>query len=509
MTQFILINEYYFIFSILVIFIFGMYLTVPGKYRLFSLYRQLVCSSIIFLFFYVLLLLVSPLNANFIFFGVLLSDSSVLFLQIFVVLLSMLFILISPTFILFGRIYAFEFYILILISILGLLFMMTFIDIIGVYLSIELVSMCFYLLTTFNKHDVYSNEAALKYFILGAISSNFILFGFSFMYVTTGMTNMLHISKLLIRFMDSLVDSIYVFESNLLLVNIIFAFIFIFVGLFFKVYAAPFHLWIPDIYQSAPLLITALFSTLPLIPFISTIVRFSLYFNMFNPIWNYFFLFFACCSIIFGTIAGLFQSKLRRLLAYSAVTHVGYFFMFIYLFLYTGNLSIYILQLLFTYLIIYAVTNIGIFSILLNFYAIDRSGSFYLDEIFYLANLYRSNSLLGFIFSVFLFSMSGLPPLPGFVGKLFLFSSIFSSDSKVILFILIVCMAVLSCFYYLRIIKVMYFNNVVHNSVILFPMVSYVNSVVIAIIFLFLVHFFFFPEYVNVFTLYLVLSLVQ
>lgn len=506
MVQFVLISEYYFIISILIVFMCSVYLSIPGRYGVFSLHSQLTCSSFIFLFFYLLLLLSSPSDVHFIFFDIIMSDNFVMVLQIIVVLLSLLFILISPTFIIFGRIYAFEFYTLILIAILGLLLMISFIDVVGLYLSIELVSMCFYLLTTFNKHDIYSNEAALKYFILGAISSNFVLFGFSFLYISTGMTNILGISKLLARYLDSTVHTVYIFETNLLLTNVLFALFFIFIGLFFKIYAAPFHLWVSDIYQGSPLLITSLFSTLPLIPFVSIIVRFIIYFNMFNFIWSYFFLFFACCSIIFGAVAGLFQSKMRRLLAYSAVTHVGYFCIFMYLFLYLGNMNVYILQLLFTYLVVYLFSNMGIFSILTNLYVLRRHGSFYLDELFYLSRLYRSNSLLAFILSVFLFSMSGLPPLPGFLGKLFLFSSIFFDSSRILLFILIVCMAVLSSFYYLRIIKIMYFNED-NSNWIFFPQISCANSVVIAVLFLFILHFFFFPEFINVFTLYLVLSL--
>lgn len=507
MVQFIFISEYYFIFSILVVFICSLYLSIPSKYGLVSVYPQVTCSSIISLFFYLVLLLSCPNDVYFIFYNVILIDNFVVFLQAAVVVLSLLFVLVSPTFISLGRIYAFEFQLLILVSILGLLLMIAFIDVVGLYLSIELVSMCFYLLTTFNKHDVYSNEAALKYFILGAISSNFILFGFGFLYISTGMTNILDISKLLAHYLNSTICTVYMFETNLLLANLVFSLFFIFIGLFFKIYAAPFHLWIPDIYQGAPLLITGLFSTLPLIPFITVILRFVLYFNMFNSIWSYFFLFFACCSILFGAIAGLFQSKLRRLLAFSAVTHVGYFCMFIYLFLYFGSMDIHMVQLLFTYVLIYLLTNIGVFSILTNLRILCRFGSFYLDELSYLSKLYKSNSLLAFVFSIFLFSMSGLPPLPGFIGKLFLFSSIFFDANRVVLFILVICMAVLSSFYYLRVIKIMYFN-ISSNDWMFFSRISYANAVIISIIFLFLLHFFFFPELISVFTMHIVLSLV-
>lgn len=505
--QFFLINEYYFIFSIFVLFLFCVYIVVASKYNLLSIYKQLVCSSIIFLLFYLILLFIDSSGTQYILFNLIILDDFTIYIQSILIIVSILFILISPTFIVIGKIYSSELYLLLLVAILGFLLLISFVDIIGIYLSIELVSMCFYLLTTFSKQNIYSNEAALKYFILGSISSNFILFGFSFIYISTGMTNLIDVSKLIARYLANFIEIFYIFENNIIIMNLIFAFFFIFIGLFFKIYAAPFHLWIPDIYQSAPVLITAFFNTIPLLSFITIILRCSFYFNVLNPVWNYFFLFFACCSIFFGAICALFQSKIRRLLAYSAVTHIGYFLIFIYLFLYLSQLNIYIIQLFYTYIILYLFTNIGIFSILFNLYVLVRHGAMYVDELFCLNKLYKSNGLLSFMFIIFFFSIAGLPPLPGFVGKLFLFSSIIFSNSKILLFFIVLCTAVLSCFYYLRIIKIIYFNN--SNGWGFFPIISYTCSIVISIIFLLLFHFFFFSEYINILSMYLAFVFIQ
>lgn len=505
MLQIILTNELYFIFSILLLFIFCIYYGLFNNGYLYQIQNQIVINSIIFLSYYVLILLIGINNIKYSFYNITYSYSYSFFLQVIITILTILILLISTAFIRMERINAPELYLLLLIAVLGFLFIVEFVDILGIYLSIELVSLSFYILTAFNKHNIYSSEAALKYFILGSISSNFILFGFSYLYISTGLTNIIEISKLLIIYLVEFTDILYFFHEQIFLSNIIFSLFFVFVGLLFKIYAAPFHLWIPDIYNNSPLIITAFFSTLPLIPFISILLHFTFYFNILGSFLSYFFFFFAFCSIVFGAIGALFQSKIKRLLAYSAITHVGYFLIFIYLLLKVNEINIYLIQLFFTYILLYLITNIGIFGILISLYS--YANSVYLNEVFDFSKLSRSNWLLCFILMVFFFSISGLPPLSGFVGKLLLFSSILSFGDKIFLFLTIMFFAVVSCFYYVRIIKILYFNNYIDWHFL--PNIQYLCSVVISLVFIFVLHFFFFSDFLNIITLYLSLNFLQ
>lgn len=504
MFSLVLLKEYYFIFSIFMVFFFCVSLGLSRVHNLHSVHRQLVCSISVSFVYYLALLYCTRYGEQTLFFNMAISNVVTLYLHFLIVLLSLLVVIISSTSLVITKMYTFEFYLLFMSVVLGLLFLTSFVDFIGIYLGIELVSMCFYLLTTFNKHNLYSNEAALKYFILGTISSNFILFGFSFVYISTGLTNLFSISRLISCYVSSVAQSINLLEGNIVLTYIVVGFFFILVGLFFKMYVAPFHLWIPDIYQGAPILVAMIFNVLPLLPFMNLVLRLVMVLNVLSPIWSYFFLFFSLSSIVLGTIFSLFQSKLRRLLAYSAVTHIGYFFIFVYLFLCSNYLDVYLLQLLFVYLVIYVLTNVGVFSLVVNMYMFSGFRSVAMDELFNFSRLYKTNSFLSLVFIVFFFSMAGLPPLPGFIGKLFLFTSIFHSGGKLPLFLVVLAMAVLSGFYYLRIIKIIYFGSS-SKWLFCYPM-SYTNSVVASVILLILLHVFFFSEILTLPCMYLSLN---
>lgn len=504
LSNIILIKEYYFIFSIFMVFFFCVILGLSRVHNLYSIHRQLVCSISIFLIYYLMLLCGSKYGDQVFFFTMISSNVVTLYLHFFIVLVSLLVSLISSVSLAITKMYAFEFYLLFISFVFGLLLLISFVDFVGIYLSIELVSMCSYLLTTFNRHSLYANEAALKYFILGTISSNFILFGFSFVYVSTGLTNLLGIMRLIVGYVSDVTQSIPLFESDMLFAYITVGFFFILIGIFFKMYVAPFHLWIPDIYQGAPLIVTAIFSILPLMPLMNLVLHFVMVLNLLNPIWGYFFLFFSLSSIILGTISSLFQSRLRRLLAYSAVTHVGYFFIFVYLFLCSSYLNVYLIQLLFVYLVIYVCTNVGVFSLVVNMQLVRRFNSISFDELFNFSKLYKVNGFLSFVLAIFFFSMAGLPPLPGFVGKLFLFSSIFYSGGKLPLFLVILVMAVISSFYYLRIIKIIYFGS--STSWLFCYPISYTNALIASVISILLLHVFFFPELITLPCMYLALG---
>jgi len=494
----ILLDLYYFIISIFILLTFSIYYGLSRSYYLHTIHKQLICGISIFFSYYLVLVYITKYNIQLFFFDTIVSNVVTVNLHFIVVLSSLFVVLVSYGFVNNAKAYSFEFYLLFISIVFGLILLISFVDFIGIYLSIELISMCFYLLTTFSKYNVYSNEAALKYFILGTISSNFILFGFSFIYVGTGLTNLIEISKVVTGYVSDVFYNLYPLESNMLLLYLSFGFFFIFGGILFKMYAAPFHTWIPDIYQAAPLIVTMLFGILPLLPFVNLVLRFVLIVSMVSPIWSYFFLFFAVNSIVLGTLFSLFQTRIRRLLAYSAVTHVGYFFIFIYLFTSTVGIGAYLLQLLFMYIYIYIFTNIGIFSILSSLFVIKKHHSLFIEDLYDFSRLFKSNSILSFSLVIFFFSMAGLPPLPGFIGKLFLFTSIFYSGNKIFLFILILLMAVLSGFYYLRLIKIIYFNTKYSINWVYCSNVNYLVSVIVPIILMLLFHLYLFPEVLSV-----------
>lgn len=499
-------DMYYFIISILILLIFCIYYGSSRVHNLYSINKQLVCGLSIFFAFYLILICITKYGEQRFFFNMIISNDVTIILHFIVVLTSLLVALISLSFLTKLKVYSFEFYLLFVSVVFGLILLISFTDFIGLYLSLELVSMCFYLLTTFSKHNIYSNEASLKYFILGTISSNFVLFGFSFIYVSTGLVNLMDLSKMIAYYLADGIYYVHPLEGNLVLAYIVLGFFFVFIGFLFKMYAAPFHTWIPDIYQGAPLAVTMLFSTLPLVPFINLILRFLLILNMLGSIWSYFFLFFAISSIVLGTFFSLFQTQIRRLLAYSAVTHVGYFFVFVYLFISTGSISVYLIQLLYMYVIIYIITVIGIFGVLVNLFVIKRYNSSFIEDMYNFSKLSQANHFLSFSLAILFFSMAGLPPLPGFIGKLFLFTSILYSGNKILLFVLIVLMAVLSGFYYLRLIKVIYFNSDSGNGWLYISKIDYISSIVVSLSLIVLFHIYFFPELIAVPCMYIALG---
>jgi len=212
MLQIILTSELYFLFSILLLFIFCIYYGLFNNNYLYQVQNHVVINSIVFLSYYILLLLTGATSIKYSFYTILYSYSYSVLLQAILVVFTILILLISIVFVRFERLNAPELYLLLLVAVLGLLFVVEFVDILGIYLSIELVSLSFYILTAFNRHNIYSSEAALKYFILGSISSNFILFGFSYLYVVTGLTNIIEISKLIIVYLAECTDALFFFS---------------------------------------------------------------------------------------------------------------------------------------------------------------------------------------------------------------------------------------------------------------------------------------------------------
>lgn len=337
-----------------------------------------------------------------------------------------------------SKINSFEYYLLVLLAVLGSLLLCSSSDLISAYLAIELQSLCLYVLATYNRRSVYSTESGLKYFILGSFSSGLLLFGLSLVYALTGTTSFDNLRLLFSLDQDGapLLHAGYLFISCAFL---------------FKLSAAPFHVWSPDIYDGAPLHSTVFFAIVPKLGIFAALMR--LLFCCFAH--NFFFLQFiflssAIVSILLGSFLALKQSKLKRLLAYSSISHVGYF-----LFAFsTGCMEG--LHSSVVYLFIYMLTSVGIWGVFLSLYSfsvMDKART--LVDLTSMGRLHFGISLsLGF----FLFSAAGVPPLIGFYSKFYVFCNAINSGIYVFSFIIILS-NVISTFYYIRLIKILFFES--------------------------------------------------
>jgi len=342
-----------------------------------------------------------------------------------------IFQLLSLKFFQFEKFQLFEFSFLILFSLLGICFLISSNNFFTFYLALELQSFCFYILSAMRRYSNLSVEAALKYFILGAFSSSVFLFGSSLIYGALGTLNFSDIQVLLSSY-----HSFY--ETDKLVVV---GSLFILVGFLFKIGSVPFHFWIADVYEGSPLITTSFFAIVPKISF--SFVLFFIYSFTFSAL-SYLLvdilMFSALSSISLGILYALYQTKIKRLIAYSAITHVGY----ILFALFQGSVEGF--QALFIYFFIYIMTSFNLFCLLLIF---RQSKTFYkLRKLVDFSFLLKSNYILSVMFVFILLSLAGIPPLAGFFGKFMVFLSVIQFNNYFVLFFLVLCTAA-SAIYYL------------------------------------------------------------
>lgn len=390
---------------------------------------------------------------------------------------------------------SFEYLILILCSSFGLLCLISSFDLVSMYISLELQSLAFYILASMRKNSAFSTEAGLKYFILGAFSSGILLLGISFIYGAVGSTNFEILGKFFIGF-DFLSISSDIFNINN---RVIVGIICIFIGVLFKLTAVPFHMWAPDVYEGSPLFITILFSTVPKIGIFAISIK-IFYFALYEGLlyWQLVGLVCSVLSVTVGTLKALQQSKIKRFLAYSSISHVG----FLLLGFSTGTI-IGIQSLLF-YLVVYTVMMLNIWSIIMSL-EIKNKKHTQIKYIGDLQGLSKSNPLLAYTLTINMFSMAGIPPLAGFFAKFYiLFSGLESSLN--ILVIICVVFSVISAFYYIRFIKIICFDEsyigFLHKNSI-----NYTHSLILGSTFLFILFVFLIPNPLLVLTQYLGLGL--
>ena len=330
------------------------------------------------------------------------------------------------------KIFKIEYSILILCSILGMLVMISSYDLMVFYIGLELQSLSLYVLAAFNRNQTKSSEAGLKYFILSALSSGLLLYGCSLIYGFSGSTNFYLIS-------ENILSSEY---GN------VFGIVFILVGLAFKIAVVPFHMWAPDVYEGSPTSVTLFFAVVPKIAALTVFIRF-LYVPFVNLIdqWQMIIIFLSLASMIFGAVSAIGQKNLKRLIAYSSIGHMGYALAGLAV---GTNLGI---QSSIIYISIYVIMNLGIFCCL---FMMKRKDKFF-DNLEDLAGLSKNHPIISLSLLILLFSLAGIPPMAGFFAKFYIFMSVIE-QSMYFLAIVGLLSTVISAFYYLRIIKIIYFD---------------------------------------------------
>ena len=390
--------------------------------------------SMIFLFITGILILNNPLETNITLF----NDSYIIdnlssYMKALTILGGVVVLSISKKYLKISNIFLIEYPILILSSILGMMVMISSNDLIVFYVGLELQSLALYVLASFNRDQLKSSESGLKYFVLSALSSGLLLYGCSLIYGFSGSTNFNIIAQTI----------------NSTHYGLTFGIVFILVGLAFKISAVPFHMWAPDVYEGSPTSVTLFFAIVPKIAALTVFIRF-LYIPFINMIdqWQTIIVFLSITSMIFGAVAAIGQKNLKRLIAYSSIGHIGYTLAGLAVGTNEG------IQSSIVYISIYIVMNLGLFSCLL----MMKRNNQYFETIEDLSGLSKNHSVLSLSLLIILFSLAGIPPLAGFFAKFYIFKAVIE-QSMFFLAIVGLLSTVIAAFYYLRIIKVIYFDE--------------------------------------------------
>ncbi|MCB1472650.1 MAG: NADH-quinone oxidoreductase subunit NuoN [Rhodobiaceae bacterium] len=329
----------------------------------------------------------------------------------------------------------FEYPVLIVLATLGMLIMASAGDLIALYLGLELQSLSLYVLASIQRDSTRSTEAGLKYFALGALSSGMLLYGSSLIYGFTGTINLAQIATMAGHEGAS--------------VGLVFGLVFLIAGLAFKVSAVPFHMWTPDVYEGAPTPVAAFFAAAPKVAAMALFVRVLISgFPTMTPEWQQIIVFVAIASMVLGAFAAIGQRNIKRLMAYSSIGHMGYALVGLAAGSEGGVKGVII------YMALYVAMTLGAFTCILAM----RRGDAAVEEIDDLAGLSRSNPLMAFVLAMLLFSLAGIPPLAGFFAKWFVFNAAVEAGLYA-LAVIGVLASVVGAYYYLRVIKIMYFDE--------------------------------------------------
>jgi len=377
-------------------------------------------------------------DTQYAFFGVFVSDGVSQFAKVFIFFGTAIVLVLSREYMLRAEMMIFEFPVLVALAALGMAMMVSSADLIALYMGLELQSLALYVLASFRRDSVRSTEAGLKYFVLGALSSGLLLFGASFVYGATVSTEFTQIAE--------------VVASGGANVGLVIGLAFVLAGLAFKISAAPFHMWTPDVYEGAPTPVTAFFATAPKMAAAVLMVR--VLYDGFGPAmvpeWQQIVAFLAAASMLVGSIAAIGQTDIKRLMAYSSIGHMGFALVGMAAGTEAGARSVLV------YLAVYMIMNLGVFAYILTM----RRNGVAMTKISDLSGLWQRDGFSALCLTILMFSLAGIPPLAGFWAKWYTFGAAVEAGLIWLLVIATVA-AVVSAFYYLRLVKIMIFDEAV------------------------------------------------
>ena len=420
----ILIPEILLVFSIFILLMLGVFIK--------SSYKIIARLTLIVLFLLTFSLINYKAETFKIFSDSFIRDPLADYIKILILVSTFFVFSSSQNFIKDNNLNKFEYPIIILIAILGMFFMVSSNDLILFYLGLELQSLSLYILAAIDRDNTRSTEAGVKYFVLSALSSGLLLYGCSLLYGFCGSTNF-----------DIIANQLS--SENM---GAVFAMVFILVGLAFKISAVPFHMWTPDVYEGSPTSITSFFAVVPKVAGLIVLIRFmQIPFGNILIEWQTIVIFISIASMILGAVAAIGQKNIKRLMAYSSIGHIGYALAGVA----TGVNSGYSSSIV--YISIYVVMNIGAFACIF-LMKIDGKYSEKIDD---LSGISKNHPLLSLALLIILFSLAGIPPLGGFFAKFYIFMSVVENGMYTLAIIGLLT-TVISAFYYLRIIKIIYFD---------------------------------------------------
>lgn len=331
-------------------------------------------------------------------------------------------------------IFRFEYPILVSLAVVGMMMMVSSGDLMGLYMGLELQSLALYVLAAFNRNALRSTEAGMKYFVLGALSSGLLLYGASLLYGFAGTTRFSGIAEII--------------RMNELGFGVLFGLVFVLTGLAFKVSAAPFHMWTPDVYEGAPTPVTALFATAPKVAAMMLLMR--VLFDAFGSVtaqWGQIIAFLSFMSMFVGAIAAIGQSDIKRLMAYSSIAHMGFALMGVASGTEAG------VSAAITYMMIYVTMNVGVFAFIMT---MRRDGQL-VSDIASLGLYSKQEPGRAAALAVLMFSLAGIPPLMGFIGKLYVLQAAVDAGMTWLALAGVIA-SVIGAFYYLRVVYILYFG---------------------------------------------------
>ena len=433
-----LIPEIFFIFSIIIILVYSIF--ISNKYILLNnkKYNTPIITSIVnnlAIYFFLILIILYYLNLDntkYLFIGQFTINYYTQIGKILILTIAILCLLTFNSYLKDNKINSYEYLILIQISILSVCLLLNTNDFLHYYVIIELQSLCFYTITALKKNNIYSSEAGLKYFILGSVISGLLLLGIALLYGMTGLTNFYELSLFLMTL-----------KYNKL---IVFSFILIYVSLLFKLTVVPFNVWAPDVYEGTPSVITLFFNSVPKLSLIVILIKFlRIVFLNFIEIWQILMIVNIILSLVIATFNTFKQYKIKRFLIFSSMTHIGY----ILLGVATGTIEG--IQSTIIYFIIYVVSILNIWGTYIYF----NNKIKYISDLSY---IFKYNKTLGLTFIITMFSMAGVPPMAGFLAKFFSFF-VCVKNNLYLLAIIGVLLSIICTFYYIKFLKVIYFEN--------------------------------------------------